>query len=575
MRFIFRAIAVIIFSLSTESKSQTITNSNCDTTLCIGSNFVVNFNATGFPANTNFTVALSDASGQFNINSTIGAGTSSPISCLIPSTATPGNTYLIAIVPLANPLTADTIDYNIILLNSVPFNINLAASALNICANSPVDFTSSTTSTVDSIHYNWFLNGTVLLGETSSTYTNASLTTTSEVVLVAEAFGACLLNNIDTTDSITITVGNAGTLAFDITAQANPAIACQGDNITLTSTTVSGSGNITYAWSYTINNTTTILGSTNPLSTTQIPSGAVVKLVATSDAGCLANNSDSAIVNLTINTTSPPIIGINQQIKFCDNPESFGKIVAFPFNPSNIYTWYLDGVALPPQNTPNELYLQTKDVTAGQIISCKVTVSNSNPCSSSNTGTSNQIIVEFLVTPTIKITDDFTMKYGEEDKNVEVISGEFKPNTIKWTAEYGGVFENASAPKTIVNPKITQKISFFAVASNGCPVNLDLTVTVIPDKNLYIPQIFSPNGDGINDIFFIRNRANQIIESTFLLQVFDEFGELIFESKYQNYGWDGTYKNKPCKEGAYIYKVSGMYNNSESFEQTDKIILIR
>jgi CDP-6-deoxy-D-xylo-4-hexulose-3-dehydrase len=37
----------------------------------------------------------------------------------------------------------------------------------------------------------------------------------------------------------------------------------------------------------------------------------------------------------------------------------------------------------------------------------------------------------------------------------------------------------------------------------------------------------------------------------------------------------GTYRNKPCKEGAYVFKVSGMYNNSESFEKTDKIILIR
>lgn len=574
MRFIFRTIAIIIFSLSAESKSQSIDSTKCDTTLCIGSNFDVNFIASGYAAGTAFTIALSDASGQFSLGSpTIGTGLTNPINCLIPANSLPGAGYRIIVIPMSNPLTADTINYDLILLNNVSFNMSIAASALNICANSNVDFTSSTTNAVDSIHYSWYLNGTNLLGETAATYSNSSLSSTSEVYLVAEAFGVCLSNNIDTTDTITVTVGTNGALPFNISAVANPSVACQGDNITLTSTTISGSGNLTYSWTYSIGNNTVIIGTTNPISSATIPAGAIVKVVVTSDAACLSNSSDSAIVNLIINTTTPPSVGINQPVRFCDNPDSYGRIVAVPFNPNNIYTWYLDGVALPPQNNPNELLIQTKNVTAGQIITCKVT--SNNICSSTSTATSNQIVIDFLSTPTVKISEDFTMKFGESGKYVEVLSGELRPNSVRWISDYSGIFENASAPKTIVSPKITQKVFFYAVASNGCPVNLDLTITVVPDKNLFVPDIFSPNNDGLNDIFFIRNRANQIVESTFLLQIFDEFGEVIFESKYQNYGWDGTYRNKPCKEGAYVFKVSGMYNNSESFEKTDKIILIR
>lgn len=571
MRFIFLLITVILSSIQIETQAQSISNTSCDTTLCSSSTFNVSFTATGFSAGTVFVVALSDASGQFTSPTQIGQGLISPINCVLNSSLVSGNQYRIIVGNTSNPLIMDTIDFDLTILATDSFHISLSSSATNICANTNVDFIAN--SNVDSVVYTWFLNGTQILGDTDSLYSNSTLTATSDVYVEAEAFGQCLLNTVDISDTIQITVGNTGTLPFDITASASPNVICQGDNVTLTSTTLSGSGNLTYNWSYILNGNTVSIGTTNPITTNIIPVNATVKVVVTSDAACLANSSDSAIVNLTINTTSSPSIAISQNIRFCDNPEAYGRFIASPLNSAYTYVWYIDGIPLPTQPNPNELLIQTKNVSAGQIVTCKVTTNN--PCSANNTATSNQIVIEFLSTPSIVISDDFTMKFGEEDKYVEVISGEIRPNSIRWNSDYTGVFENPSAPKTEVSPKLTQQIYFSCIATNGCPVNLDLTITVIPDKQLFIPDIFSPNLDGNNDIFFIRNRANQIIESTFLLQIFDEFGTTIFESKYQNYGWDGTYKNKPCKEGAYIYKVSGMYTNSEPFEQTNKIILIR
>ena len=59
------------------------------------------------------------------------------------------------------------------------------------------------------------------------------------------------------------------------------------------------------------------------------------------------------------------------------------------------------------------------------------------------------------------------------------------------------------------------------------------------------------------------------------MRIFDETGIMVFESKYQNYGWDGTYRNKPCSQGSYFYYVYGVYFNSEELEKQGKLILIR
>ena len=122
MRFIFRTIALIVISLSSESKSQSIDSTKCDTTICIGSNFDVDFIALGYPAGTTFTIALSDASGQFSLGSpTIGTGLTNPINCLIPPNSTPSSNYRIVVIPISNPLTADTINYDLEICDTKSF----------------------------------------------------------------------------------------------------------------------------------------------------------------------------------------------------------------------------------------------------------------------------------------------------------------------------------------------------------------------------------------------------------------------------------------------------------------------
>ena len=86
-----------------------------------------------------------------------------------------------------------------------------------------------------------------------------------------------------------------------------------------------------------------------------------------------------------------------------------------------------------------------------------------------------------------------------------------------------------------------------------CVVEGSLQVVRHECELIYIPNAFSPNGDGINDLFEAQPTADSEIEG---LQVFDRWGELVFQSKPGQFGWDGTFKGKlQPQQGVYTYIV--------------------
>jgi gliding motility-associated-like protein len=83
----------------------------------------------------------------------------------------------------------------------------------------------------------------------------------------------------------------------------------------------------------------------------------------------------------------------------------------------------------------------------------------------------------------------------------------------------------------------------------GCKDTAMQTVVVEPFA-LYIPNTFIPDGDELNDLF-IPVTAFEV--DGWVFQIFNKWGELIFETEQCNEGWDGTYESKPCQDGTYIY----------------------
>jgi gliding motility-associated-like protein len=88
---------------------------------------------------------------------------------------------------------------------------------------------------------------------------------------------------------------------------------------------------------------------------------------------------------------------------------------------------------------------------------------------------------------------------------------------------------------------------------NGCQDTVMGTVVVNGIYLFYVPNSFTPDGDGTNDLF--RPYGEGIDFSQYTMEIFDRWGEKLFSTSNAERGWDGTYKGKPVQNGTYVWKI--------------------
>ena len=90
--------------------------------------------------------------------------------------------------------------------------------------------------------------------------------------------------------------------------------------------------------------------------------------------------------------------------------------------------------------------------------------------------------------------------------------------------------------------------------------------------DLWVPNVFSPNNDFLNDVLFVRGATTAL---NFNFMVFNRWGEVIFETDDPYSGWDGTFRNKPMNNGVYVYMVKATLLNGEDVSLNGTITLIK
>ncbi len=109
-----------------------------------------------------------------------------------------------------------------------------------------------------------------------------------------------------------------------------------------------------------------------------------------------------------------------------------------------------------------------------------------------------------------------------------------------------------------VKPSKITTYEISAVNGNGCPATDRQTVYIRLDQSFFAPNVFSPDGNGINDIFTVF--AGQHVTAIHDLRIFDRWGnevfyrDIIFPGETQT-GWDGNFRGKPAAEDVYVYHV--------------------
>ncbi len=177
--------------------------------------------------------------------------------------------------------------------------------------------------------------------------------------------------------------------------------------------------------------------------------------------------------------------------------------------------------------------------------------------------------------PQINAGPDFTIKLGAPPLTITPIISPDVTNTY-WLTAPGILYSNS--PSVTVQPKATTEYTVEARNPGGCKATDKLTVFVLCDKsNVFIPNTFSPNGSGTNDIFYPRGSGIFKIK---LLRIFNRWGEVVFEKANfspndPTAGWDGTVKGKKVNSDVYVYTAELLCENNTSIIINGNIALLR
>lgn len=123
------------------------------------------------------------------------------------------------------------------------------------------------------------------------------------------------------------------------------------------------------------------------------------------------------------------------------------------------------------------------------------------------------------------------------------------PSSIYWTPALN--IQNANTVNPVVNPSDNTLYTLNALSAAGCPLQSDDALVRVY-KKLKIPNVFSPNGDGINDTWLIQNMDTYPDAE---LKVFSRNGMPVFSMKSGGTFWDGSYQGKPVPVGTYYYMI--------------------
>jgi gliding motility-associated-like protein len=336
-------------------------------------------------------------------------------------------------------------------------------------------------------------------GQTGSSITVSPNTTTTYTVTGTSAHGCVGISEV------TVTVNPIPDISI------SPAVACSGTEIIASSPT-----GINYLWSHD-------LGS-DPIITPEVTTVQTYSITVTDENGC--KNS----IEVTVNPDA--II------------EAFGTEICIGENAQVIAS---GGVTY---NWSNGMHNETIIVTPTQTTEYIVTGTNEFGCQGTAT-------TEVVVHP--KPTADFSTPIDVVTlDNPELVFHDQSFGADYWHWNFGDMLSGNNT-STLQNPKHTYSavgkyITWLVVTTeHGCTDSTSKLITVESPYSFYIPSAFSPDKDGLNEVFVPVGRG--VDRNEYHMIIFDRWGRLIFKTDSMDEGWDGTMDGQRAPSGVYTYRI--------------------
>lgn len=176
--------------------------------------------------------------------------------------------------------------------------------------------------------------------------------------------------------------------------------------------------------------------------------------------------------------------------------------------------------------------------------------------------------------PTVNAGSDKTINVGQTLDLDPTLSSDVS-NTV-WTPT-SGIFRNR-LPGITVKPPLTTEYTVEVTNDGGCKARDKVTIYVLCNNaNVFIPNTFSPNGDGANDIFYPRGTGVFSVKN---LRIFNRWGEVVYEKA--NFkandaasGWDGTFKGAKLNPDVFVYTIDIICDNNTVLTYKGNVALIQ
>ena len=346
----------------------------------------------------------------------------------------------------------------------------------------------------------------------------------------------------------------------------NPIIQCGDTVVTFGNNSV---GAISYQWHFgDPNSPDTGSNSSNP---THIYSGNgnyTVQLIAYSDFGTPCNDTSYGSVQLY-----PELTGdFSWEDEVCDNFVQFTDQT--PNTSGNVTTWqwtFGDGNGSSQQNPYHYFDLGADPRTF--IVT--LLVENENGCVDSifypYTGSNRKYSID-------GVSISKSIVYPRGDSTMLSVDAQ---NAVSYIWEPIESVTDPYSPTTYAKPKTFQRYKVTVTDNRGCKDDDFVDVRVYEyscsESDIYVPNAFSPNGDGAND--FLRVRGEELRSLDFA--VYNRLGELVFESsdlnmtQDQSLGWDGTFKGRAQDAGVYVYHLKARCSDEREFTKKGNVTLLR
>lgn len=348
--------------------------------------------------------------------------------------------------------------------------------------------------------------------------------------------------NADILYVVTVTDLNGCTANDSVQVSVNPLpvvdagadqVICRSDGALLTAT-----GAATYVWSPTA-------GLSDPLAADPIanPAATTTYLVTGTDAnGCV--NTDEVLVTIT----PLPVIEGDQPPAIC-----LGQSVSLSVSGGQEYTWSTgqggSTITVSPANTSIFWVIPVGNGCTGDTAFFEVEVERNLPRA------------------------NFTPTVSEGFVPLDVVFENTSENASIYFWDFGDG-QTTEDPNPLHTYDLPGQYTVTLIADNeiGCPNEFAFDFIDVLNLQVFFPNAFSPNGDGHNDEFLIS--ANGV--ASMQVQIFNRWGQLVFESTDVNFRWDGRdQRGGDVQEGVYVYRFVATSYKGEQVERGGSITLVR